>query len=453
MRSTQVDLLKGNILKVMISFALPFLISNIFQQLYNTVDTIIVGYCLGDTSLAAIGASSSIYNLLIGFALGIGNGMGIVLGRSYGARDEKILKKSVAATAVIGVIVTFVLVVLSRFMLMPLLRLLNTPAEILEEAYSFIETITLFIGVMLAYNICAGILKAIGNSIMPLIFLAISVLLNIGLDLLFIQQFHMGIRGAAIATVMAQALSTLLCLVYIVRKCKFLIPGREDFTFDRKLYGDLASQGISMGLMSCLVNMGSLVLQYAINKLGYLIIAGNMAAKKLFSFTVMPLSTMCLSLSTFVAQNKGAGQGERIRKAVRYANIISMVWSVFIAILIFFTAPVLVKLLTGSKEVTVINYGSMFLRVQTPFYLVLGPLFNLRYALQAIGKKILPLLSSIIELVGKVIFTFLIFPFTGYMGVIFCEPVIWCFMLLQLLIAFYNDPYIKAHRHAQEENI
>jgi Na+-driven multidrug efflux pump len=284
MPSTQVNLLKGSILKTMISFALPFLISNIFQQLYNTVDTIIVGYCLGDVSLAAIGASTSIYNLLIGFALGIGNGMSLVSGR-----------------------------------------------------------------------------------------------------------------------------------------------------------------------MSCLVNMGSLVMQYAINKLGYMIIAGNMAAKKLFSFTVMPLSTMCMSLSTFVAQNKGADQGYRIRKAVRYANIISLVWSVFITIIVFFTAPTMVKLLTGSKEMTVINYGSNFIRIVTPFYLVLGPLFNIRYALQGIGKKVLPLVSSIIELVGKIIFTFLIFPFTGYMGIIFCEPVIWCFMLIQLLIAFYRDPYIRMHRCEKKE--
>lgn len=452
MPSTQVNLLKGSILKAMISFAFPFLLSSIFQQLYNTVDTIIVGYCLGDVSLAAIGASASIYNLLIGFALGIGSGMSIVTGRSYGARDEKLLKRSIAATLVIGAGVTFVLVILSRFMLMPLLRMLETPVEIIDEAYTYIETITLYTGVMLAFNICAGILKSIGNSIMPLIFLAISALLNIGLDLLFIQQFHMGIRGAAIATVISQTLSTLLCLFYIWKKCKFLIPGRDDFTFDKKLYGELASQGISMGLMSSLVNMGSLVMQYAINKLGYMIIAGHMAAKKLFSFTVMPLSTMCMSLSTFVAQNKGADQGYRIRKAVWYANIISLVWSIFITIVVFFTAPSMVKLLTGSKEMTVINYGSIFIRIVTPFYLVLGPLFNIRYALQGIGKKVLPLVSSIIELVGKVIFTFLIFPFTGYMGIIFCEPVIWCFMFLQLLIAFYRDPYIRMHRYDKKEN-
>ena len=450
MRKTQVNLLEGSILKAMISFAIPFLISNIFQQLYNTVDTIIVGHSLGNVSLAAIGASSPIYNLLIGFALGIGNGMSIVSGRSYGARDEELLKKSVAATLAIGAVVTVVLVILSQFMLMPLLRWLDTPVEILEEAYSYIETITLFIGVMLAFNICSGILRAIGNSIMPLIFLAISSLINIGLDLLFIRQFHMGIQGAAIATVIAQALSTFLCLIYIFKKCKFMIPGKKHFTIDKKLYGDLTSQGISMGLMSTLVNMGSLVMQYAINTMGYLIIAGHMAAKKLFFFTVMPLGAMALSLSTFVAQNKGANQVFRIRKAVRYANIISTVWSIFITVLVFFSARLMVKLLTGSEDMTVINYGATFIRIETPFYLVLGPLFNLRYTLQGIGKKILPLISSIIELVGKVIFTFLIFPFTGYMGVILSEPVIWCFMLLQLLIAYYRDPYIRMHQHEQK---
>lgn len=451
MRTTQVDLLKGNILKVMVSFAFPFLISNIFQQLYNTVDTVIVGYNLGDISLAAIGASAPIYNLMIGLALGIGSGMSIVIGRSYGTGDRDLLKKSIAATLVISSAVTMVLVILSRFMIMPLLRLLDTPVEILAEAYSYIEMITLFVGVMLAFNVFSGILKAIGDSIMPLVFLAISALVNIGLDLLFIQQFQMGIRGAAIATVISQALAAILCLAYIWRKCSFLIPSKKHFTLDKTLYGDLASQGISMGLMTALVNMGSVVMQYAINTMGYLTIAGHMAAKKLFFFTVMPLTAMCLSLSTFVAQNKGANQGSRIREAVRYANIISTVWSVFITILVYFTAPAMVKLLTGSEEIAVIHYGATFIRIETPFYLVLGPLFNLRYSLQGLGRKMLPLVSSIIELVGKVIFTFWIFPFTGYMGIILCEPIIWCFMFVQLLIAFYTDPYIRAHGHSAQK--
>ena len=450
MARTQIDLLKGSILKVMIAFAIPFLVSNILQQLYNTVDTIIVGYNLGDASLAAIGASGPLYNLLVGLALGIGSGMSIVLGRNYGAGDQERLKSSVAATLIIGTIVTIALMILSRLTIMPLLRLLETPLEIMDEAYSYIAVITSFVGVMMAFNVFSGILRAIGDSVMPLIFLAISALANIGLDLLFIKSFRMGIRGAAIATIIAQGLSAVLCLIYIFKKCPFLIPAKKHFAFDKELYADLVSQGVSMGLMNSLVNLGSLVMQYAINTLGYLAIAGYLAGKKLFFFTVMPLVAMCSSLSAFVAQNKGADQGFRIRKAVKYANLISITWAAFVIVFAHYAAPVLVRLLTGSEDMTVITYGVRFIRLVTPFYLVLGPLFNLRYALQSLGRKVIPLVSSIIELIGKVIFTFWIFPFTGYPGIILCEPAIWCIMFVQLFFAFYGDPYVKAHRHEQQ---
>ena len=179
MLNTNVDLLKGKILKSLIIFAIPLLISNLFQQLYNTVDIMIVGNFLGDTSLAAIGASSAVYELLIGFALGIGNGLSMVAARSYGANDTKLLRKSVAGSIVIGIFITVIIMVISQLFLMPLLRLLNTPANIIDESYSYISTITSFVGVMFAYNLCAGLLRAIGNSFMPLVFLIISSLLVI----------------------------------------------------------------------------------------------------------------------------------------------------------------------------------------------------------------------------------------------------------------------------------
>ncbi len=188
MINTKVNLLKGNILKSLIVFAIPLFISNLFQQLYNTVDIMIVGNYLGDTSLAAIGASTAVYDLLVGFALGIGNGLSIVVARSYGADDTKVLRKSVAGSIIIGIFITIIIMVISKVLLMPLLRMLNTPVNIIEESYSYISMITLFVGVMFAYNLCAGLLRAIGNSFMPLIFLIISSLLNIVLDILFITK-------------------------------------------------------------------------------------------------------------------------------------------------------------------------------------------------------------------------------------------------------------------------
>lgn len=441
--SFDVDLIHGPIFKSLILFALPLLISNIFQQLYNTVDTMIVGHYLGDMSLAAIGSCASIYDLLVGFALGIGNGLAIVTARSYGSQDKTLLKKSVASSIVIGVIVSIVLTVFGLIFLRPLLEVLNTPLEIIDEAYSYIVFIVFFIIVMFAYNLCAGLMRAIGNSIMPLIFLIISSVINIGLDILFITQFQMGIMGAAAATVISQGISVVLCILYIVKKARILLPQKKHFEKDKELYQELLGQGFSMGFMSCIVSAGSVILQYGINNLGYLIIAGHTAARKLYMFFNMPFIAMALGISTFVSQNKGANQKERIKKALRYAYIYDIVAAIVVTIIILLFGTSLIKLISGSNETIVLENGALYLKIVGPFYAILGILMQTRYALQGIGEKLLPLISSVIELVGKIVFVFVFIPQFQYMAVIFCEPVIWCVMCIQLVYSFYQNSYIK----------
>jgi len=442
---TKTDLLNGNILKSLLVFAIPMFFSNIFQQLYNTADTVIVGHFLGETSLAAVGASAVIFELLIGFAMGIGGGFGIVAARNHGAGNQELLKRTVAASVVSGGLLTAFISCIASIFMMPVLRLLKTPDNIINEAYSYIFILIAFAIVLFAYNLCAGLLRAIGNSVMPLLFLIISSLLNIILDILFITQFNMGVRGAAVATVAAQGISAVLCIVYIFKKCPELVPRREHFHFDAVLYKELLGQGFSMGFMMSIVTLGSVVLQRAINGLGYLVIAGHIAARKLSSFCMTPIPTIAVSLSTFVSQNRGANQLDRIRKGVRYGNIIAVVWSVFISVVLLFVSPLLMRLLSGSNESVVIENGARYLRIASPFYLVLGMLLNFRLALQGIGKKITPVISSIIEFFGKVIFAFLLVPVFGYFGVILCEPVIWCVMFVQLLYSFYSNPYIRGN--------
>ena len=287
-----VDLMHGPILKSLLLFMLPILVSNLFQQLYNTVDTMIVGNVLGDTALAAIGSCGSIYELLVGFGIGIGNGLAIVAARSYGAQDEDLLKRTVVGSVVIGLIASLVITTAGFFGLHALLQLLDTPAEILEDAYSYIIVIDLGVVVMFMYNLCAGLLRAIGNSVMPLVFLLISSVLNVGLDLWFIAGVGMGVRGAAVATVIAQGISVVLCVLYVLARVCILIPEKKHFAVGSHLYWELFSQSISMGLMSSIVSAGSVVLQYGINGLGTLTIAGHTAARKLFAFTDMPLISM-----------------------------------------------------------------------------------------------------------------------------------------------------------------
>ena len=235
--SMNVDLMHGPIFKNLLLFMLPIFISNLFQQLYNTVDTMIVGNVLGDTALAAIGSCGSIYELLVGFGLGIGNGLAIVAARSYGAQDHDLLKKTVAGSLVIGLAASLCITLAGVLGLHPLLLMLDTPAEILDDAYRYILTIDLGVLVMFAYNLCAGLLRAIGNSVMPLVFLLISSGLNVVLDLLFIARMGMGVQGAAVATVISQGVSVVLCILYIFLRVKILLPEKQHFRVGSHLLG------------------------------------------------------------------------------------------------------------------------------------------------------------------------------------------------------------------------
>jgi len=437
------DLLNGNITKSLLVFAIPMLLSNILQQLYNTVDMVIVGHYLGETSLASVGACSVAFELLFVFVIGLGRGFGIVAARNYGSGDHDLLKRTVTGAIIVGLLLTLFISVTASIFMMPLLKLINIPESIIDTAYSYISILTAFLIITFTYNICAGLLYAIGDSTMPLLFLVISSILNIVFDIIFITSFNMGVRGAAAATVVAQSISTILCLFYIFTRCRILIPRKEHFHYDASLYKDLATQGFSMGFMLSIITLGTVILQSAINGLGYLVIAGHITARRINSFCMMPMNTIAIALSTFVSQNKGANQLSRIRKAVRYGNFIVVSWAVFITIILFFFSKTLIRLLSGSNESIIIENGARYLMINSPFYIVLGMLFNFRLALQGIGEKIVPIISSVIEFSSKILFAFIFVPILGYFGVIICEPIIWFTMFLQLLYSFYTNPYIR----------
>ena len=448
-----VDLINDNILKSLLIFSIPILVSNIFQQLYNMADIAIVGHTLGDNSLAAIGASAAIFELIFGFALGIGNGLSMVTARNYGANNKNLLKKSVAGSIVIGIWITVGVMILSRFILMPLLKILHTPENIIKEAFEYINIITMFIGVTFSYNLSSGLLRAIGNSFMSLVFLVIASILNIFLDIYFITSLKMGIGGAAIATVIAQAISVILSIIYIYVKEPILIPRKKHFRFDKKLYKELLGQGLSMGFMIAIVLMGTLILQYAINGFGYLIIAGHTSARKLMGFCNIPLTTIALALATFVSQNKGANKVDRIRKGVFYANMMDIIFAIGITIFVYLFSKNMIHLMSGSESEIVLHNGSTYLKIASPFFTILGILFNLRYALQALGEKLIPLVSSVIEFFGKIIFVIFIVPKLGYFGVMICEPLIWIVMVGQLAWAFYGNGYMKGYRKMKDDSM
>lgn len=442
-RKNQVDLLHGPILKSLVIFMIPMVISSAFQQLYNAVDTAIVGNYLGETSLAAIGACASIFELLVGFSNSMASGLSIVSARAFGSGDEDQMKKSVAGSIVIGLVTLVAVTLICSVAMKPLLHLINTPESIIEESYSYIRVICMWIVVMFAYNFSSAMLRAIGNSIMPLVFLVFSSLLNIVLDIFFITVLHRGVVGAAEATVIAQGVSAVLCIYYMLKKTKNLIPSREHFVFDKPLYADLAGQGYSMALMGSIVSCGSIILQSGINSLGTEIIAGHVAARKVYAICNLPFISMGIACSTFIGQNKGANQGDRILKAIRAAYIYDVVMAVIVTAFLWFAAPSLIHLISGSENPVILGNGAKFLRVVGPFYAVLGILMVTRMSLQGIGAKIVPLISSVIEFVGKILFAKIFIPMFAYNAVIWCEPLIWCAMTAQLLYAFYTNSYVK----------
>lgn len=438
-----VDLIHGPIMKNLLIFMLPILVSYIFQQLYNAVDTAIVGHYLGEQSLAAVGANVAIFDLMVMFAQSLGNGLCIVVSRAYGAGDEEKLRKSVAGSLVIGVATTLVMTVLSLFGLGPLLRALGTPEAIYIEALSYIRIIGGWIVVMFAYNLFSSLLRAIGNSAMSLVFLIISSVLNVILDLILVAGVGMGVRGAAAATVIAQGISAVLCVGYILARARILIPNREDWNCGKALMVELAGQGYAMAFMGSVVNVGSVILQSGINSLGATVIAGHTTARKLFMLCALPNISMGMAISTFVSQNKGAGQRERIIRGVWESYVYDLVCGLFTIVVLFLFADELAVLISGSTNPELIGNTVAYVRFAAVFSGVLGVLHQTRLALQGLGAKFTPLVSSFIELFGKCIFAWSLVPRMGYRAVILCEPLIWCVMAVHLVFAFFTNPYIR----------
>ena len=432
-----IDLLSSPIVSSLLTFALPILISNALQQFYNAADTTIVGNFLGFNSLAAIGATSAIYELIVGFAIGIANGMGIVVARHFGAGDIEKIKKAVAGSIVIGSVLSLAVMLVGGVWLYGLLRLVHIPENIIDEAYSYIYIIMIFFFLTFFYNWSASMLRAIGNSLTPLLILLVTSVINIGLDILFITRFNSGIKGAAIATVISQGISALLCILYMYIKADILIPKLKHFKYNYYVYADLSTQGFAMGFMSSIVSIGTVILQTAVNGMGVTIIAAQTTGRRIMFFLMMPMSSLATALTTFVSQNFGAGNKSRIKSAVKYANIINTIWSIIAVVFVYTMSIPLIRFISGSDDKELIANAKLYIAMAAPFFWALGILFNLRNALQGMDRKIEPLISSCIELICKIAFVLFVIPRVAYMGVVLTEPIIWVVMVLQLAYSFY----------------
>ncbi|PWF99357.1 MATE family efflux transporter [Levilactobacillus bambusae] len=427
------DLTRGNPLKLIFLFTIPLLIGNLFQQLYNVSDTIIVGQTLGVNALAAVGSTGSINYLIIGFAQGVTAGLAIITAQHFGARDAKAVRRSFATSITISVVTTIVLTILALTFVDPILRLMQTPAAIYQDARTFISIIFGGIFTSMAFNLMSNAIRALGDSKTPLFFLIIGSIVNIGLELLFILTFHMGVAGAGYATVISQVVAALLCVIYIIRRVPMLHVRWRDFVPEKQDMWLHFSTGLPMGFQSSIIAIGSMAMQAALNTLGTNSVASSTAASKIDQVMTLPMMSFGITLATYAAQNFGAGKYSRIMAGVKQTLILSGIFSVVGGGLEIIFGQAMVRLFIGHSDPAVLSLSQTYFNIIGGTYLLLSTLFIIRYSLQGLGRRVLPTLAGIAELLMRIFAALVMVKLFGYAGAVSAEPLAWLGSLLILI--------------------
>ncbi|MDM7832528.1 MATE family efflux transporter [Cellulomonas edaphi] len=417
-------------------FAVPLLLGNVVQQLYQVTDAFIVGRTLGVDALAAVGSTGSLLFLLLGFAWGLTSGFAIPTAQAFGAGDSAAVRRSVAAGTVLTAVGSLVLTLLAVLATGPALRVLQTPPELVGQASTF-ATVS-FAGAVatMFFNYLSAIIRAIGDSRTPLVFLAVCCGLNVGLVVLLVRAAGLGVGGAALATVVSQALSVALCVAFIRRRVPALQPSREDWRLDRAAVAAQLRIGLPMGFQASIIAIGSLVVQLRLNELGADSVAAYTTAARVDGVAVAFLGSIGLAVSTFVAQNHGAGRPDRIRRGVSQAVAMSVGVAVLLGLVLVSAGSSIVSMFVGPDEQHVVDLAAQFLTVNGLLYSALGVLFVLRGALQGLGHALVPTITGVVELVMRVGAALVLGSAFGYAGVVWSNPLAW-FGAMVLLIPAY----------------
>lgn len=431
------DMTSGRPARLILLFSLPLLAGNLFQQFYNMADTIIVGRTVGVNALAAVGATGSINFLILGFVMGVTSGFAVVTAQRFGAGDEAGVRRSVATSIILSIAVTAVVTLISVLGTMPLLRLMNTPEDIIDDAYSYIVVIFLGIAASVLFNLFSCILRSLGDSRTPLIFLIIACLLNIGLDFACILIFKMGVAGAAWATIAAQLIAGLLCMGYSFKRFPILRLHKEDFKFDWAFAWHHLRIGLPMAFQFSITAVGTMVLQAALNNLGSASVAAFTAASKIDQLASQPLQSLGTAMATYAAQNYGAGQVARIRKGVRSCCLISTIASLVGGGLVILAGPLLIRLFVGDAEQLVYDRAQEYLIVLAIFYTVLGLLFVFRNTLQGVGSSSITLFAGVSELLMRSFAAIFLAQWMGYLGICLASPIAWIGAMVPLSISYF----------------
>lgn len=427
----------GSPAKIIFSFMIPICLGNLFQQIYTMVDTVIVGRFVGTTALAAVGATGNVNFLILGFLMGLTAGITVLTSQRFGAGDIPGMKKTVGSAICISIIASVIMTILSMAFMKPLLQFMNTPDDMMQDAYTYIMIICGGIFASVMYNLFAGILRALGNSKVPLYFLIFSAMLNIVLDLALILIFDMGVAGAAWATVISQGVSAVLCLVYIIKKVPLLTLSKEDFHPQGRLIKNQLSVGLPMALQYSITAIGGLMVQSALNVFGSLHVAAFTAASKSEQIVGQVYVALGTSMATYAAQNVGAGRLDRVRQGFRSATIMGIVYSIVAGVIVFFFGYLITGLFVSGNLAEISPLVDIYMKCTALFFIPLTIVNLYRNGLQGMGFGIMPMMAGVAELLGRGIAATVSSHYNSYTGICMASPLAWLLASALLLVMYF----------------
>ena len=431
------DLTKGSPMKLIISFAVPLLFGFLFQQFYNLVDTMIVGRFLGVDDLAAVGSTGSINFLVIGFCMGVCNGFAIPVSHKFGAGDYVGMRKYVANCAWLGLAFSVIMTVVTAILCRDILVWMKTPANIIDGAHNYIFIIFIGIPTVFLYNIVAGVIRATGDSKTPVVFLVLSSIINIVLDLYFIISLHMGVAGAAWATVISQGVSGVACLVYMVKKFEILRIHREEWKVDGHMMMVLCGMGVPMGLQYSITAIGGMMVQSSLNILGSYAVAAFTAGSKIDNIFTQAFVAIGTTMSTYSAQNVGARKLDRVRQGFRCADVIGCAYAVVVGFVLFFVGKSFSYLFISDNAEAVIPMVDTYLRCVGMFMIPLYVVNCYRNGFQGMGYGLLPMLSGVAELIGRGVMAVVAADARSYTMACMASPFAWIVATVLLIVLYF----------------
>lgn len=446
------DMTNGSPSRHILGFAVPMLFGMLFQQFYNLVDTIIVGKTLGVEALAGVGATGSINFMIIGFCMGVCNGFVIPVAQCFGAKKPADLRKYVFNGYICSVVFAIVLTLASVIFCRRILIIMNTPADIIDHAYNYIVVIFIGIPTVFLYNMVSGVIRSLGDSKTPVVFLVLSSIINVVLDFFLILVCKMGVAGAGWATVTSQLISGLTCLIYMYKKYDILKGDKSERVLDRRFITNLCMNGVPMGLQYSITAIGSTILQAAVNTLGSTYVAAMTAGSKMFNFTCCPFDALGSTMATYAGQNVGAAKIKRLGQGVRSAMIIGSIYSVLSLVALYFTTDYIALLFVNASETTIIALTRQFILASACFYIPLTGVNVVRFCIQGMGFSVFAISAGILEMIGRAFAAIILIPSIGFMGACLASPIAWIAADAFLFPAFIHCAKKLNARHNIKSN-